>query len=288
MRQAPQSATLSDGSLHLQHGPIDLILQADGDPQGRRHAFRAAQTRFQTILDELCDELPVLRAPASLHTPPQSPVGRRMHAAVIPHAPYFITPMAAVAGAVADEILTTMCAAATLQRASVNNGGDIALHLAGDACWRIGLVDRPDRPGLFGTVTLRAGDGIGGVATSGWRGRSFSLGIADAVTILAQNAAAADAAGTMVANAVDLPDHPGIQRVRATDIQPDSDLGDRRVTRNVPRLSPEEIARALSRGADRARFLAARGLIAAAALHCQGHTDVVGWDRIAPPGNRTP
>ena len=31
-----------------------------------------------------------------------------------------------------------------------------------------------------------------GVATSGWRGRSHSLGIADSVTVVARNAAAAD------------------------------------------------------------------------------------------------
>ena len=49
-----------------------------------------------------------------------------------------------------------------------------------------------------------------GIATSGWRGRSFSLGIADAVTVLAATAAEADAAATVIANAVDLPGHPAI------------------------------------------------------------------------------
>ena len=54
-----------------------------------------------------------------------------MHAAVAPFAEEsFITPMAAVAGAVADEILQAMRRAAPLARAYVNNGGDIALHLA--------------------------------------------------------------------------------------------------------------------------------------------------------------
>ena len=64
-----------------------------------------------------------------------------------------------------------------------------------------------------------------GIATSGWRGRSFSLGIADAVTVLADRAAAADAAATIIANAVDLPGHPAIVRVPACELAPDSDLG---------------------------------------------------------------
>ena len=66
-----------------------------------------------------------------------------------------------------------------------------------------------------------------GVATSGWRGRSFSLGIADAVTVLAATAAAADAAATIIANAVDLPGHPAIARRPASELEDDSDLGDR-------------------------------------------------------------
>ena len=115
-----------------------------------------------------------------------------MQKAVLPFAGRtFITPMAAVAGAVAEEILAAMLGAAELDRAYVNDGGDIALHLAADESFTIGLIDRPDRPGLFGRATLSAGDGVRGIATSGWRGRSFSRGIADAVTILAEGAAAA-------------------------------------------------------------------------------------------------
>ena len=115
-----------------------------------------------------------------------------------------------------------------------------------------------------------------GIATSGWRGRSFSLGIADAVTVLAATAAMADAAATIVANAVDLPDHPGIVRRPARDLRPDSDLGDRRVTRAVPPLAPDAIARALEAGAVRAQTLVDSGLIVGVALHLQGATRTLG------------
>ena len=76
-------------------------------------------------------------------------------------------------------------------------------------------------------------DPVRGIATSGWRGRSFSLGIADAVTVLAATAAKADAAATIIANAVDLPNHAAITRVPAREIAPDNDLGERLVTRAV-------------------------------------------------------
>jgi ApbE superfamily uncharacterized protein (UPF0280 family) len=200
-----------------------------------------------------------------------------MHDAVLPFAAAsFITPMAAVAGAVAEEILGAMLDAASLRKAYVNNGGDIALYLGSGESFAIGLVDRPDRPSLFGTATIRAEDGIRGIATSGWRGRSFSLGIADAVTVLAATAAGADAAATIIANAVDLPGHPNIVRRPASSLQPDSDLRDLPVTFSVAPLSSIEIERALAAGACRARLLVKSGQIAAAAMHLQGRTRTVG------------
>jgi ApbE superfamily uncharacterized protein (UPF0280 family) len=279
MRLPPQAALLPDGRLHLQHGPIDLIISTEASA-ARPPAFRAAAERFATVLDELCAELRALRAQAgsaALH----GAVARRMAAAVQPHAQKnFITPMAAVAGAVADEILAAMQDAAPLRRAFVNNGGDIALHLAAGEGFRIGLIDRPDAPGLFGTTGITAADPVRGIATSGWRGRSFSLGIADAVTVLAASAADADAAATVIANAVDLPGHPAIRRVPACEVQEDSDLGARPVTRGVGTLSPAEIDTALRHGLAAAETLRRAGLITAAALHCQGRTRTTERSRV--------
>jgi ApbE superfamily uncharacterized protein (UPF0280 family) len=203
-------------------------------------------------------------------------VARRMHAAVAPFAiDHFITPMAAVAGSVAEEILGAMMNSADLDRAYVNNGGDIALHLAPGQSFNIGLIDRPDRLGVMRTMTIDANDVSRGVATSGRHGRSFSLGIADAVTVLARTASQADAAATIVANAVDLPGHPAIVRCPARDLQPDSDLGWRLVTREVGRLSDQDLEIALEAGAACARALLAKGLIEAAALRLHGETVIV-------------
>jgi ApbE superfamily uncharacterized protein (UPF0280 family) len=218
-----------------------------------------------------------LRKPANPFTCVlQGKVARRMHAAVAPYAAgHFITPMAAVAGAVAEEILGTMVDAASLERAYVNNGGDIALHLGRGEHFTVGLVDRPDRPGLMKTSVIDFPDPTRGVATSGRHGRSFSLGIADAVTVLARTASQADAAATIIANAVDLPGHPAVLRCPAHDLQPDSDLGARLVTRDVGDLSRDEIEEALQAGADEARALLGQGLIESAALRLHGETRIV-------------
>jgi hypothetical protein len=234
--------------------------------------------RFTGLLDQLCAELAELRKPAHpTHCGLQGVVARRMHAAVAPFADeQFITPMAAVAGSVAEEILRAMLAAADLKRAYVNNGGDIALHLEPGERFSIGLMDRPDSLGVMRTFTIEAGDPSRGIATSGRHGRSFSLGIADAVTVLAKTASQADAAATMIANAVDLPEHPAIVRCPANELQPDSDLGPRLVTRDVGKLNTRDIADALAAGETVARKLLAAELIDGAALCLCGEMTAVG------------
>ena len=284
MKPRAQMRMLPDGRrLHLQDGPIDLVVEAFGAAGEVDLAYRAACARFVTVLDELCGELKFLRRECCRDAAwPCGSVARRMVAAVMPYASEcFITPMAAVAGAVAEEILVTIVDAAELSRAYVNDGGDIALYLTAGEKFVVGMVERPDRPSLFGTLTIDGDNPVRGIATSGWRGRSFSLGIADAVTVLADRAAAADAAATIIANAVDLPGHPAIVRVPACEFAPDSDLGARFVTQEVGTLTRPEVSRALATGVQTAERLRRMGLIRAAALNLYGETRLVGADSIA-------
>lgn len=278
-------APLANGRWHFQHGPIDLVIGADGEARTIAAAHEDAWIRFQPLLGELVAELPSLKAPvAPGRNPLRGGVARRMWsacAALIDDADGFITPMAAVAGAVAQELIAAY-ARPGVARAWVNNGGDIALHLAPGESVRVGLFadlgaldaatalrSRAGRLPLDGRFTVDAASGVRGIATSGWRGRSFSLGIADAVTVLAATAAQADAAATVIANAVDV-DHPGIARAPADTLRDDTDLGSRRVTVDVSPLPADAVDEALGRGLACARRLRARGQIAAAALCCQG------------------
>ena len=269
---------LSDGRLHLQDGPIDLIIEAWGRADAVEAAYGAATRRFADVLDELCAELPLLRAPSTSTSPrPAGVVARRMAGAVKRfRARRFITPMAAVAGAVAEDILREMTDAAPLAKAYVNNGGDIALHLSEGQQFAIGLIERPDRLGAFGRAIVTSEDGARGVATSGWRGRSFSLGIADAVTVIAASAALADAAATLIANAVDCPGHLAISRIAASVRDPQSDLGERLVTLDVGALNAADIEEALDAGVEEAEYWRRAGRIQAAALRLGGETRLVG------------
>ena len=273
----PQAALLPGNRLHLQHGPIDLIIGADG---AREAAFDAARARFETVLSELVKELPLLRKPLLPGTPkPQGRIAQHMHAACQPHGGTFITPMAAVAGSVADEVLSAMIKAAPLRRAYVNNGGDIAVFMEKSQSFTTAMQDHLGRD--LGRITLTHGDGVGGIATSGRHGRSHSLGIADSVTVLADTAAKADVAATLIANAVDLPGHPAITRQPASSADPDSDLSDMPVVTACAPLSPNDRNRALHAGLMRAQALHARGHIKAVALFLNGEARLLGTG-IAP------
>jgi ApbE superfamily uncharacterized protein (UPF0280 family) len=208
-----------------------------------------------------------------------------MEAAVIPLADCFITPMAAVAGSVADEMLAALVAGRKLDRAYVNNGGDCALYIGRGQS--MGLAVAGTGPDIADRITIRSGDGIRGVATSGWRGRSFSLGIADAVTVLARTGAEADAAATLIANAVNLPGNPAIKRTPACELSPDSDLGARLVTQGVGTLALGEVERALDNGLAVAEDFRRRGLIAASALFLAGQARISGSMALAAP-NKSP
>ena len=275
---------LADGRLHLQHGPIDLLCRAWGDAGAVRAAYGGAAAVFPAILPSLCAELPLLRrtlpAPA-----PRGTIAWAMQVACLPFVADAVTPMAAVAGAVADAVLAAMVRAAMvraamgggapLDRAFVNNGGDIAFHLAPGQSLRCGVVSDLAAPALDATVLLQAGQPSRGIATSGRAckgrgGRSFSLGIADSITVLARTAAMADAAATVIGNAVDLPGHPAVTRRPACAVDPMSDLGERLVTVDVGLLDGAAVARALAAGRARADALVRAGLIDAALLALQG------------------
>ena len=275
-----QRMQLPDGRWHFQHGPMDIIIDARGLADAVEVAHERAWARFSCILDELVSELAILRSPVGCDCQLQGPIARRMWNACRPFSRSFITPMAAVAGAVAQELVACYVASG-VARAWVNNGGDIALHLGPSQFVRIGLyadigqLDAPDiKNGVSGDMRtdgqfeVHSAMPVRGVATSGWRGRSFSLGIADSVTVLARNAAEADAAATVIANAVNI-DDARIARRPACDVKDDSDLASIPVTVQVPELEPELVTSALNAGLKRANELRAAGLIWSAVLVCQ-------------------
>jgi len=282
---------------HFQHGPIDIVIGASGEARAIEIAHEAAWRRFESVLEEMVAELPQLRAPVGDSCPLHGAVARRMWQACHPYRAGFITPMAAVAGAVAQELIGYYNRPG-VERAWINNGGDIALHLAAGQSLRIGLFAdlgrfdarrAMDPLRIDGDFEVESGMPVRGVATSGWRGRSFSLGIADSVTVLARTAAQADAAATIVANAVNVDDGRVLRRP-AREMKDDSDLGELAVTVNVPALGDRLVCDALHAGRARARELQAAGLIWSAVMVCQGWFATVDAppQRLDPAGNARP
>lgn len=274
-----QRTQLPEGRWHFQHGPMDIVLDAQGSAATVALAHEQAWQRFSGILQELVAELPLLRTPVGTTCPLLGPIAQRMWQACQPYRNSFITPMAAVAGAVAQELIDCY-AHDGIRRAWINNGGDVALHLAPGQSLRIGIfadLARLDLTQILGDLRtdgqfeISQALSVRGVATSGWRGRSFSLGIADSVTVLARTAAQADAAATIIANAVNVDDVRIVRRA-ARELKDDSDLGALLVTVDVPRLEPQCVQRALQSGLRCARRLQASGLIWSAALICQNQT----------------
>lgn len=259
-------------------GPMTLTISAwaGGEPRPviAAQAARAALgllailADFQHYLKQPASELPTGR--------PAPPVAARARdaAGAVGRG---LTPLAAVAGAVADEL-----AQAALElgadKVVVNNGGDIALGLAPGQSVRVGLrayegrqagMRKEATAALLGRLNITAADNIGGVATSGWGGRSFSQGLADAVSVWAPSAALADAAATALGNAVNAR-VKGVTRKPAREMDPASDLGDTLVTTQVPQLDPEERAAALAAGRAEALKMRDEGVLAGCLIVLQG------------------
>jgi hypothetical protein len=178
-----------------------------------------------------------------------------------------LSSLAAVAGASADEAAD---AAMNLgaDKVIVNNGGDIAIRLAPQEEASVG-VKAPNAQQLLGRLNVNGRQGIGGVASSGWAGRSLSTGVADLVTVWAENACLADAAATFIAGRTTTSRIP-VERAKAVELDCSSDLGDRLVTTKVGRLSGLQRYQAFKKGARAAEELLQRGLIRGCLISLQG------------------
>ena len=334
--QAHRAALLQpQGHLHLQQGPIDLVIGVEGSAELIDRAYQVMNKAFSGVLAGLVAELPQLRQPVtrqlrqqqrrveqgitsqaktdrsgshiasqlkpSFESELESPFSgaiatvmwqrcqqivtcceqnSQMQALTVP-----LTPMAGVAGAVAEYVLAAGRTVKGVSKIWVNNGGDIALYLDRHASFDCGIAGLENAAPVEGRRKIRiaAVDAISGIATSGRHGRSLSMGIADAVTVLATDAVTADIAATLIANAVDLPGHRSIQRVCANELDPDSDLGQHPVVVELGSISTAECRRALACGAAIADHLIQTGYIRTALLALRGEFQIVGHD---PSGSR--
>ena len=230
-----------DNKLFLRHGPINIVLEAIGIDKDL--AYQNVKEYFETILEQLVLDMDLLKKEVVFNRKFNNKISQSMQDATEKYSPTFITPMAAVAGSIADNILRVLINDTNLEKAYVNNGGDVSFYLNKNQIMKSSLAAIPNM-----IAEIKYKDKSRGIATSGWRGKSFSRGIADSVTVLADNAAMADAAATMIGNAVDIYNHPKIKKRPANEIYEDSDLNNLLITFEVGNLTKFEIKEALKNG----------------------------------------
>lgn len=246
-------------------GPSTVFIKARN--KGRELSLDRSflEGELKAILGELREVLPVLKRKASMVKNMRAlpEVARRMVEAAKAVDGLSLTPMAAVAGAVADLLLERILCEYELDFLFVNNGGDISVYSKDGAGFRIALAEI--HAGALRQVFWVSGLERVGVATSGLGGRSFTLGICDSVTVFAESGALSDAAATFICNASFL--GPGCaETAKAKELDPLSDLEEEEVVLSRRRLKEEEIREALKRGKEAALSLKGRGVILEAFL----------------------
>jgi uncharacterized protein len=265
----------------VDYGPMTLTISAWSGRMPRPVMAARAAAFALNLLKELAEAHPLLKTPSGKiknlrECPPIVRKAVRSCRAISPE----LTGLAAVAGLVADEVLGEALRLGA-DRVIVNNGGDLALAASADQPVRVGLKTNPAGK-ITHLLEISVNDHIGGVATSGWTGRSFSTGVADIVTVWAGDGATADAAATWITARTDV-NSDKVSRARAGDVDPETDIPKLKVTREVGRLTPKEKREALEAGLAEAERLVAEGIILGAFLAVQGE---VIW--ISGPGGPEP
>ncbi len=271
---------LPNGSVLLDYGPMHMFISVfeNGRPivalaqEGAHFAMK--------VLKDLARFLPVIKKKSvGLEAKRAFPdVVRRMIEATKKMEEPDLTPLAAVAGTASD-IVADFIFSKGGTKIIVDNGGDIAIRLQEAEVARVGVKTEIDAKQATYLVSIDSTMGIGGVATSGLGGRSFTKGIASAATVLAETSSLSDAAATIVGNFTNVEDAK-IARTLAEEIYPETDLAGEWVTTRIGELSQEKVDEALRRGLSKAYSICQKGLIRGALVALQGK--VVWTDSLTP------
>ena len=256
--------------MFLEIGPASLVIQ--GEKNGKPYEFEKELLveKVKSILGEIREFLPVLKQKAYKikNTKHMPDVPKKMVEAVKTIDEASLTPMAAVAGSVADGIKEFLKNEG-LDLVSVNNGGDISIFNKKGRGLKIDIGDI--HTGESSPYMLKIEQLIDfGLATSGFGGRSFTLGLADIVTVIAATGAVADAAATFICNCTNI-DSDQVIRQKASEIDPLTDIPDDNITMRIGKLNEIDILNALENGLDIAANIKNKKHIYDAIIKFQGH-----------------
>jgi len=256
--------------MFIEIGPASLVV--NGEKDGIPYEFDRfrVEEKIRSILEEIKEYLPVLKQKARKikNTNHMPYVPRKMVDAVKVIDEVSLTPMAAVAGSVADA-LKEFLKNEGLDLISVNNGGDISIFNKNVRELKIDIGDihtGESSPHLLSIEQITDY----GLATSGFGGRSFTLGLADSVTVIATTGALADAAATFICNCTNTETDQVIRR-KASEIDPLTDIPDYEVTIKINVLNNFDIMKSLENGLYNASKLKQLNYIYDAVIKLQGH-----------------
>jgi hypothetical protein len=251
---------IDEESVLVECGPMRLVIRAWNKKQPQIELARRAAEESISYLERIARCRPLLSRPIpDIEDLPEDELALGMIRSTRAIGDHDLTPMAAVAGTIADAVADWLLERG-LTRIIVDNGGDIAIRLARGETATVGVRPQVTSPLISHVIHLDSGRSTWGVTTSGMGGRSFTRGIASAVTVLAADASVADAAATAVANACFVEDK-GIIQLPAENIDPNSDLAGINVTTEVGSLSTDKISIALNAARRKAEYLSQKDVI---------------------------
>ncbi len=261
---------LPDGTVLVDYGPMRMFISAFENRKPLVPLAKEGAHLAMRVLEDLAKFLPIMKKRSKeLEIEGTFPdVVQRMIEATKKMGEPDLTPLAAVAGAASDVVADFIFSRGGT-KIIVDNGGDIAIRLREGEVARVGVKTEIDAKQPTYLISIDSTMGIGGVATSGLGGRSFTKGIASAATVLSQTAAFSDAAATVIGNFTNVED-PNIMRSLAEKIYPDTDIAGEWVTIKVGKLSQEKIEEALNNGLSKAYSICQKGLIYGALIALQG------------------
>jgi len=258
---------LEDGTVVVHRGPMlmSIFASSGGKPnislakEGAKKALEVLEilARFRSLITKNIGEI------HSIELMP--PVVQKMVLTSRKFEDPTVTPLIAVAGTGADEVADFIFNTGHANKVVVNNGGDIALRLKNDEVVRVGIKSELADKAVTHVMTITLSSKIGGVATSGFGGRSFTRGVANAAVAVANDATSADVAATLVGNATDV-ESPSVTKVLAKELYEGTDIPNLPVTKTIGRLEKWEVEEALHRGMQKAETFQERGLIRGAFL----------------------
>ena len=271
---------LPSGSVLVDYGPMRMFISVFESGRPLVDLAKEGARVAMGVLEELARYLPVIKRKArELEDDKSYPdvVGRMIESTKKMGEPD-LTPLAAVAGTTSDVVADFLYSLGGT-KIIVDNGGDIAIRLREGEVARVGVKTDIDASHPTYLIPIDSTMGVGGVATSGLGGRSFTKGIASAATVLSQSASLADAAATVIGNFTNVED-PSIKRFLAERIYPDTDIAGEWVTTEVGRLSQEKIEEAVRNGLSKAHSICQKGFIKAALVAVK---DQVVWTSSLEP-----